>query len=194
MAGPEDPGLPDDALEALRALSRGDRATEARLLPRLYEELHALAAAALRRERPGHTLEPTALVHEAWLRLARQERLDWSNRPQLFALAARTLRRVLVDHARAREAEKRGGAARRITLDDTLGAADERELDLLALDEALDALGARDPRAARVVELRFFAGLSVDETAEALGISPRTVDGDWSLARAFLARALGGGR
>ena len=159
----------------------------------LYSELRALAADFLRRERPDHTLQATALVHEAWMRLSVQDDSRWGNRAQFFALAAQAMRRVLVDHARRRRADKRGGDARRVTLaTDLTPPLDSAELDLLVLDDALDRLATMDARQARVVELRFFAGLTVDDVAEVLGVSPRTVAGEWRLARAWLSRELTG--
>lgn len=150
-----------------------------------YAELRALAAAHLRRERRGHTLQPTALAHEAWLRLGAQ-----LEAPGLEAAASKAMREILVDHARRRSAAKRGGGWRRVTLDPAACELPGRELDLLALDEALENLAALDGRQAQVVELRYFGGLSTEETARALGVSARTVEGDWHMARAFLRRAL----
>lgn len=162
----------------------------ASLLPLIYEELRRLAASYLRRERPDHTLQPTALVHEAYLRLIDQRHIDWSNRPQFMALAAVMMRRILVNHARDRIAEKRGGRAERVPLTvagDRLGTSD---LYVLELNEALARLSGHDPRKARIVELKFFAGLSTGEVAEALGISTATVERDWKFARAWLQAAL----
>jgi RNA polymerase sigma factor (TIGR02999 family) len=164
---------------------------------RLYAELRALAASFLGRERAGHTLQPTALVHEAWIRLSSEDDERWSDRAHVFAVSARVMRRVLVDHARGKQAAKRGGDRERITLSPDITPmleTDADEVDLLALDEALDRLAQLNERQARVVELRFFAGLTVEESAEALGVSVRTVAGDWRLARAWLARDLDAGR
>jgi RNA polymerase sigma-70 factor, ECF subfamily len=158
----------------------------------LYRTLRDLAAGSLARERAGHTLQPTALVHEAWLRLARDGTEAWGDEAQFLAAGARVLRQVLVDHARRRSAAKRGGDRLRVTLDELPAQSGAEALDVLALDEALERLAEQHPRAARVVELRFFAGLGGEEAARLLGISPRTVDGDWSFARAWLIRALGG--
>jgi RNA polymerase sigma factor (TIGR02999 family) len=159
---------------------------------RLYGELRALAGDFLRRERSDHTLQPTALVHEAWIRLSAEAGSPWDNRARFFAIAAQAMRRILIDHARRKQADKRGGGAQRITLvTDITPPLDSADVDLLALDEALDRLAALDERQARVVELRFFAGLTVDEVAEALDVSARTVAGDWRLARAWLSRELG---
>lgn len=160
-------------------------------MPLIYDELRALAAARLRNERLGHTLQPTALVHEAYLRLAGQTRAVFRDRDHFFAVAAEALRRVLVDYARARQAGKRRAEGPRLTLASEPGAEDAREeLDLIELDDALTRLAARSERQARVVELRYFAGLSVDETAAVLGVSEGTVKGDWRVARAWLEREL----
>jgi RNA polymerase sigma factor (TIGR02999 family) len=170
------------------------RMTVDRLMPEAYQELRRLAAAYLRRERPGQTLQPTALVHEAYLRLAKDKPGRWQNRAHFCAIAANAMRQILVERARARAAIKRGGGQPKITLVENLeaGAGDVRPapVDLLAVDQALERLAALDAQQARVVELRYFGGLSVEETAEALGISPATVKRDWSVARAFLAQQL----
>jgi RNA polymerase sigma factor (TIGR02999 family) len=187
--------VPTKATEVTRLLRdwrAGDEEALERLLPRVYDELRRLARAYLARERPGHTLQPTALVHEAYLRLVDQTRVDWQNRAHFFAIAATSMRRILVSHARRRHAAKRGGAALTLTLDEGLAAAGERDVDLVALDEALAALERLDPRQARIVELRFFAGLTIEETATALEVSPATVKLDWKLARAWLFRELSG--
>jgi RNA polymerase sigma factor (TIGR02999 family) len=162
------------------------------VLPALYAELRRLAAAYLRRERPGQTLQPTALVHEAYLRLARN-RARWENEAHFRAIAAGAMRQILVERARARAARKRGGGAARLTLDESLLATAGPPVDVLALDAALEKLARLDPLHARIVELRFFAGMSVEETAEAIGRSPATVKRHWALARAWLARELGRG-
>jgi RNA polymerase sigma-70 factor, ECF subfamily len=165
-----------------------------RLMPDAYQELRRLAAAYLRRERPGQTLQPTALVHEAYLRLAKDKPGRWQNRAHFCAIAANAMRQILVERARARAALKRGGGQPKVTLVENLDAAggDNRPapVDLLAVDQALERLAALDAQQARIVELRYFGGLSVEETAEALGISPATVKRDWSVARAFLAQQL----
>jgi len=162
----------------------------------LYGELRALARSFLGRERADHTLQPTALVHEAWIRLSAQDGSRWSDRKHFFAIAAQAMRRILIDHARRKQADKRGGDYQRVTLvtDFTppMECSDEG-VDLLALDEALDQLAKLDARQARVVELRFFAGLTLEEVAEALDVSVRTVAGDWRMARAWLSRALDDG-
>jgi RNA polymerase sigma factor (TIGR02999 family) len=156
----------------------------------VYDELRALADRYLRRERPDHTLQPTALVHEAYLRLTSQHAVDWANRAQFFGVAAEMMRRILVNHALAHGAVKRGGGATRVTLDESVSWSGERDVDLIALDEALVALAGFDPRQARIVELRFFAGLGIEETGDVLGISPATVKREWSVAKAWLRREL----
>lgn len=160
------------------------------VFPAIYEELRRVAHRHLRGERTGHTLGTTALVHEAWLELARLEHVRWPGRPYVLAAASQAMRRILIDHAVARRAAKRGGGAVAEPLDDAVAMAVARGDDLLALDEALERLAAIDTRAARVVECRFFGGMSVEETAEALGTSPATVKRDWTSARAWLNREL----
>ena len=162
----------------------------AELMPLLYRELRAIAASLLKRERVGHTLEPTALVHEAFVRLVDLTGVTSADRSLFLSLAAKAMRRVLVEHARKRAAAKRGGVARRITLSSGSLIAPGPELDVLALDEALAELAAREPRAATVVEMRFFGGMVIDEIAEALGISKRSVEADWTFARTWLHRKL----
>jgi RNA polymerase sigma factor (TIGR02999 family) len=162
------------------------------LLPLVYQELRRLAASYLRRERPGQTLQPTALVHEAYLRLLKDRPDRWQNRAHFCAIAAHSMRQILIERARARGALKRGGAQPRVTLDEALVAGGDRSIDLVALDEALERLAAIDPGQARLVELRFFGGLTVEETAEAMEISPATVKRHWAVARAWLARELEG--
>jgi RNA polymerase sigma-70 factor, ECF subfamily len=169
-----------------------DRPVDA-LLPIVYEELRRLAAAYLRRERPGQTLQPTALVHEAYLRLMKDRPDRWQNRAHFCAIAAHSMRQILIERARARGAQKRGGAQPRVTLDEGLVAAGESpSIDLVALDDALTRLEGVDPDQARLVELRFFGGLTIEETAEAMNISPATVKRHWTVARAWLARELQG--
>jgi RNA polymerase sigma factor (TIGR02999 family) len=161
------------------------------LLPAVYEELKRLAASYLRRERPGQTLQPTALVHEAYLRLMKDRPDRWQNRAHFCAIAAHSMRQMLIERARARGAQKRGGAQPRVTLDEGLVAgAPAPSIDLVALDAALQRLEAVDPEQARLVELRFFGGLTIEETAEAMNISPATVKRHWTVARAWLAREL----
>lgn len=161
-----------------------------KLLPRVYDDLRALAAARLRNEAPGHTLQPTALVHEVFLKLAAQERAEWRDRAHFFAVAAEAIRRILVDHARGRRAAKRNAPGERMTISAVLDAPTSEEVDLLALDEALSRLADLSARQARVVELRFFGGLEVAEVAQALGVSENTVKGDWRMARAWLQHQL----
>ena len=161
-----------------------------RLVAAVYPELRAIAASYLRRERPGHTLQPTALVNEAYMRLVDQRRVTWQNRAHFFSVAASLMRRILVDHARAKRAEKRAGSYTRVTFDDARVPAAERDVDLVALDDALSDLAAKDPELARLVELRYFAGLTTKETAEVLGVSTSTVEREWVAARAWLYRAL----
>lgn len=190
-----DPALGPDAgtvTRLLQAWGAGDPAALDALVPTVYDELRRIAARAMRRESVGHTLQPTALVGEAYLRLVDQRRVQWRNRAQFFGLAAQLMRRLLVDHARARQAAKRGGArAPLVTLaDGTAGEAATSPLELLALHDALARLGAMDPQLERLVEARYFGGLTIEETAEALGVSPATVKRDWVVARAWLRRAL----
>ncbi len=163
-----------------------DRSVREELMARVYEDLHQRAAQCLRRERRGHTLQPTALVNEAYLRLIDQKRAGWRNRAQFFGVAAQAMRRILVDHARRRCAGKRGGGVSVLPLDEADGSLYQSDSDLVALDDALEALAEFAPRPSRVVELRFFGGLTIDETAEALGISPATVKTDWRQAKAWL--------
>jgi RNA polymerase sigma factor (TIGR02999 family) len=159
-------------------------------MPAVYEELHRQAKRYLRRERPGHTLQTTGLVHEAYLRLVDQRQSDWRNRAQFFGVAAQMMRRVLIDHARSKRADKRGGSGIQVSFEEETAAAKERGVDLLELDEALNRLAALDPQHARIVELRYFTGLGIDETAHVLGVSPATVKRDWAMARAWLRREL----
>jgi len=173
---------------------RGNPEAEAKLVPLVYEHLHRLAASYMRRERPEHTLQPTALVNETYLRLIPQADTTWENRAHFFGVAARLMRQILVDHARARQAGKRGGLVEKLPLDQALEFSPARSWELIELDDALKSLGQLDPQQARVVELRFFGGLTVEETAEVLGISPRTVKRDWRLARAWLHGELSGSR
>jgi RNA polymerase sigma-70 factor, ECF subfamily len=157
------------------------------LLPLVYGELRRLAAGYLRRERAGHTLQPTALVHEAYLRMIDQTQVHWQNRAHFFGVAAQMMRRILVDHARAHEAEKRGGEFQKLSLDENLDASGgERDVNLVALDDALNRLAEMDPQKSKIVELRFFGGLSIEETAEVLGIGTATVIRQWRMARAWL--------
>jgi RNA polymerase sigma factor (TIGR02999 family) len=180
-----------EATAILEALNQGDSSAANRLLPLVYDELRALAAHWMRRERADHTLQPTALVHEAYLRLIDQTKADWKSRAHFMAVAAQTIRHVLVDHARKVKADKRGGGRHRTSLHDDLKAdVGRNDVDLLALEEALERLQQLHPRQARVVELRFFGGLSIEETAHVLDVVRSTVADDWSFARAWLSREL----
>lgn len=179
--------------ELLAAWSAGDRAALERLVPAVERELHLLASRYLRREREGHTLQTTALVNEAYLRLVDQRQVRWQSRAHFFGIAAQMMRRILIDHARKVSNAKRGGGAVKVQLDEALLVGEERAAELLALDDALTALGVVDERKARVVEMRYFGGLSVEETAEVLGVHPDTVTREWRRARAFLRRELAGG-
>ena len=162
------------------------------LLPVVYQELRRLAASYIRHEKPGQTLQPTALVHEAYLRLMKDRPDRWQNKAHFCAIAAHSMRQILIERARARNAQKRWGEKARITLEEELVQGGERAVDLLALDEAIERLAALDPAQARIVELRFFGGLTVEETADALDVSPATVKRHWTVARAWLARELEG--
>lgn len=176
--------------ELLAAWGKGDDGALTTLLPLVYDELRQLARRQLRGERNGHTLQPTALVHEAYARLVDQDSVQWQGRTHFFAVAAQTMRRVLVDHARKRHAAKRGGHAIQITLDATLAVADRRDVDVIALDDALNALATLDATQAKLVELRYFSGLGIEETAKVLGISSATVRREWATAKAWLYREM----
>jgi RNA polymerase sigma factor (TIGR02999 family) len=176
--------------QLLVAWSNGHQEVLTELMPLVYDELRRLAAHHLRRERPDHTLQPTALVHEAYLRLVGQTQVHWQNRAHFFGIAANLMRQILVNHALSHRAAKRGGTALRLTLDEAADFSKEQGLDLVALDEALDRLAAIDARSARVVELRFFGGMSVDEMAEVLKVSHMTISRDWEFAKAWLLREL----
>jgi RNA polymerase sigma factor (TIGR02999 family) len=171
-------------------VSGGDRQSLDSLLPVVYQELRRLAAAYIRNEKPGQTLQPTALVHEAYLRLMKDRPERWQNRAHFCAIAAHSMRQILIERARARNAQKRWGDKARVTLDEALVHGGEQSIDLLALDSALERLAGLDPEQARIVELRFFGGLTVEETADELGVSPATVKRHWTVARAWLAREL----
>jgi RNA polymerase sigma factor (TIGR02999 family) len=181
-----------DVTSILRAWSEGDRRALDRLTPIIYDELRRLARRYMRQERPGHSLQTTALVNEAYMRLIDYKRMQWQDRAHFFAVSAQLMRRILVDHAR-RHNLKRGGAVPHVSLDDAAAVSSEVPTDLVALDDALNALAQLDPRKARVVEMRFFGGLSVEETAAVLNVSPITVMRDWSSAKAWLYRELTGG-
>lgn len=180
-----------DVTELLVAWSNGEAAAGTRLMDVVYAELRQMARAHLRRERRDHSLPPTALVHEAYLKLVDQRRVQWQNRAQFFAVAARVMRRLLVDHARSRNAQKRGAAVT-VPLTDIDPEIDPPAPDILALDAALAKLNALDPRQATLVELRFFGGLTVEEAAEVMAVAPITVKRDWAMARTWLYRELGG--
>jgi RNA polymerase sigma factor (TIGR02999 family) len=179
-----------EATKLVLRLGGGDSAAGGELLPLVYDELRGLAAHYLRSERTNHTLQPTALVHEAYLRLIEADRITWRGRAQFLALAASQIRKVLVDHARRKRAGKRGGDARNLVLDDGTPGGEAPDPDLIALDEALGALAGRSERQSRVVELRFFAGMTVPEVAEVLEVSPTTVKNDWRAARAWLRQRM----
>ena len=183
-------GSPNQITALLEQWGRGDQQALEQLTPLVYNELHRLASQYLRRERLDHTLQSTALVNEAYLKLAGQHSMRWQNRAHFFGIAAQLIRRILVDYARSRYAEKRGSSAPKLSLDEVLESAAARDLDLIALDDALEDLARIDARQSRVVELRFFAGLSVEETAEILQMSPATVKREWTAAKAWLFRQL----
>ena len=190
-AGP----LPDaDVSGLLDAWNRGDVEARDRLMAVVYQELRRRAAAHLRRERVGHTLQPTALVHEAYLRLVRQDLMVWQNRAQFFAIASQMMRRILVDRARARNMNKRSGRWARVTLDEEAAQQQAREVEVLDLDRALAELATFDPRKSQIAELRFFGGLSLDETGHVVGVSVATVEREWQAARAWLYARLTGKR
>ena len=184
---------PHEVSQLLAEWSGGDESALAELLPLVERELRRLAHHYMSRERGGHTLQTTALINEAYLRLAQGKQAHFQSRAHFFAVAATLMRQIMVDHARARQAAKRGGGALKVSLDEAALVCDERAAELLALDEALEELARADPRKSRVVELRYFGGLSVEETAEVLKVHPNTVLNDWREARAWLYCALGGG-
>ena len=178
--------------QLLAAWGDGDQAALDQLVPMVYEELRRLARSYMRRERQNHTLQTTALVNEAYVRLVDQKHVRWQNRAHFFAISAQLMRRILVDHARRRGYQKRGGGALQVTLAGAESLTDERTPDLVALDEALTSLAEIDPRRSQVVELRFFGGLSIEETAEVLKLSPTTVERDWTIAKAWLRKTVMG--
>lgn len=184
--------MPGEITSLLKRVQDGDEKARALLVSAAYDELRRIASRRLRGERPGHTLQTTDLVHEAYLKLVNQRQTSWQNRAQFFGVAAEIMRRILVDHARARLSQKRGLGVRPLPLDEALVFSVERSAELLDLDEALQRLAIKDRRAGRVVELRFFAGLSVKETAAVMKISPKTVRRDWDYGRAWLQAELGG--
>ena len=179
--------------ELLVRWREGDRRALDELMPLVYEELRRLAAHYMRGERPGHTLQTSALVNEAYLRLVGHEEIEWQGRAHFFAIAAQAMRRILVDHARRRGGQKRGGGAHKVALDEALIISADRAAEVVALDDALARLAEVDPRKSRAVELRFFGGLSVEETAEVLNVSPGTVMREWTFTKAWLKREITGG-
>lgn len=180
-----------DVTALLIELSQGDQAAAEKLIPLVYGELKNMARRFMRRERPDHTLQTTALVHEAYLRLVQQRRTDWQSRSHFFGIAAQMMRRILLDYARGHLREKRGGTSQLIPLNEAFAFSVEQSEELVKLDEALKRLALLDPRQSKIVELRFFGGLSVEETSEILGISPKTVKRDWAVAKAWLHGELG---
>lgn len=181
---------PSEVSVLLLNWSQGDRAALDKLVPLVYEELRRLAGHFMRQEREGHTLQTTALVNEAYVRLIDQRSVRWQNRAHFFAVAAQLMRRILVDHARSRRYAKRGGDVRQVSFDEAAIVSRERGAELVAVDEALTELAARDPRKSQIVELRFFGGLNIEETAEVMGISPTTVQREWRSAKAWLYQAI----
>lgn len=179
-----------DVTQLLQSWSHGNRQALADLLPLVYDELRRLAAGYMRFEAPGHTLQATALVHEAYMKLIQQRDVTWKSRSHFFGIAAQMIRRILVDHIRATRAQKRGAGFAALSLDEAIGVSEKKNWEIIALDEALKTLARMDPQQARIVELRFFAGLSIEETAEIVGISPATVKRDWVTAKAWLFREL----
>jgi RNA polymerase sigma-70 factor, ECF subfamily len=179
-----------DVTLLLQNLNKGNAAAESELISAIYGELRRLAGHYMRQERPDHTLQATALVHEAFLRLTHRKDVSWQGRAHFFGVAAKLMRQILIDHARGRLREKRGSAGQKLSLDDGLLLTQARSAELVAIDSALDRLTKLDPRQARIVELRFFGGLSVEETAKVVGISAKTVKRDWSVARAWLYQEL----
>jgi RNA polymerase sigma factor (TIGR02999 family) len=179
-------GQTEQITERLIAWNSGDTGALDDVISAVYKELRRMADRYLRLERPDHTLQPTALVHEAYLRLVDQTNVNWQNRAHFFGVAAQMMRRILVDHARTKQRDKRGGSAKKLSLDEVANLSKRRPIDLVALDEALEILSEIDPRKSRVVELRFFGGLSIEETGAVLNVSPQTVMRDWKLAKAWL--------
>lgn len=184
------PEAPQNVTQLLIGWGQGDKEALDRLVPIVYDELRRQAARYLRRERVGHTLQTTALIHEAYLRLIDQKNVQWQNRAHFFGIAAQLMRRILVDHARTKKRAKRGGSDVRVSLGDVQAVVKGKDLDVVALDEALDRLAQVDEQQSKIVELRFFSGLTVEETAEVLGISTATVKRDWSMAKAWLHREI----
>ena len=191
-AQPAEPAV-GDISKLLRAWSDGDQSALERLTPIVYNELHRLARRYMRRERPGHSLQTTALVNEAYMRLVDYKRMQWQNRAHFFAVSSQLMRRILVEHARRRNL-KRGGGVQHVSLEEAAVVGSDQDADLVALDHAMNALAQIDPRKVQVVEMRFFGGLGVEETAEVLKVSPVTVKRDWRGAKAWLYREMTGGR
>lgn len=181
---------PKSITELLIEWRDGDETALDKLMPLVYEELRRLARYYMRRERPGHTLQSAALVNEAYLRLVDHKGMRWQNRAHFYAVASQAMRRILVDHARSRQYLKRGGADQKVALDEAANVVQKQAADVLALDDALNGLSAIDPRKSQIVEMRYFGGMTVEETAEVLGLSPVTVMRDWSTAKAWLLRAI----
>lgn len=181
---------PHEVTQLLIAWSNGDKAALNRLMPLIYGELRQLARHYMSRERPGHTLQTTALVNEAYVRLIKRKGVHWQNRAHFFAIAAQLMRTILVDHARSHAYAKRGGGIHKIALDDAVVVSQQRAADVVALDDALKQLAEIDPQQSRIVELRFFGGLTIEETAEVLGLSPATIKREWSTAKAWLYHEL----
>jgi RNA polymerase sigma factor (TIGR02999 family) len=189
MGGSDQTGI----TQLLIAWGDGEREALDQLVPLVYDDLRRLAAGYMGRETPGHALQPTALVHEAYVRLIDQRRVQWRNRAHFFGVAANMMRRILVDDARKRRAEKRGGAAERVTLTgDDIAAPEQHDIDVLALHEALERLASFDPQQERIVELRYFGGLTIEETAEVIGMSPATIVREWTIAKAWLRADMSG--
>jgi len=181
---------PDKIARVWSDIDQGETSPAERLIPLVYDDLRTLASNYLRHERPGHTLQPTALVNEAFLKLADQHRVSWRGKTHFFAVGAQIMRRILVDHARSKHRKKRGGDRQRIALQDDLRLSTQGDEDLVAVDEAIEKLASRDARQAKIVELRFFGGMTVDEVAEVLGVSKRSVEAEWTMIRAWLRREL----
>jgi RNA polymerase sigma factor (TIGR02999 family) len=181
---------PKEVTQLLAKLSAGDSEASARLITLVYSDLRAVAGRCMRNERPNHTLQATVLVHEAYLRLAGQDKIQWQSRAHFFGIAARVMRRILLDYAREHRAKKRSGGAIQVTFNDALIVSEDHLEDVLILDECLEKLAAVDPQQSRLVELRFFAGMTVEETSEVMGISTATVKREWSHAKAWLIRAM----
>lgn len=187
------PVSPNEVTELLIKWSKGDKAALDELMPAIHSELRRLARRYMARERPGHTLQTTALINEAYVRLVDQQGVEWQDRAHFFAVAAQIMRHILVDYARKYHSDKRGAGTQKVALDDVAVANQERASELVALDGALDALAALDPRQSQIVELRFFGGLTVEETAEVMRLAPITVMREWRLAKAWLRDAIAGG-